>query len=245
MFEDFDGRGSQEGRGRRGVSALLSLGIFGGIALLVGGAITAHQVRRHRAEREQQVEFANLPAIRAPKPKALVKPSALKRAMAKRQKVVDLKAIPTDRPQEAEGDLAMVEDTGAVDGVIEKKALPPAPPPPVVVAPPPPKPEPVLPVAEQERESIEAPRFVSGCRAPEVPNALLSNAATIRIEVEMMIDAGGKVTAARVLQSHQLISDALVLQCARAQVFEPAHLPDGTKVPYPFRRRFVFKPAQV
>jgi hypothetical protein len=30
-----------------------------------------------------------------------------------------------------------------------------------------------------------------------------------------------------------------------AQLYEPAQLPDGTTVPYPVRRRFVFKPAQV
>ncbi|MES1172515.1 MAG: energy transducer TonB [Bacteroidota bacterium] len=244
MFEDFNDKGPDEGRGRRGVSALLSLGIFGALALVVGGAITAHQVRRQRAEREQQVAFADLPAVKAPKPKALTKPAAAaKRAAAKRQRVVDLKEIPVERPDEAEGDLATAEDTGAVDGLIEKKATasPPPPPPAVAAAP---KSDPVLPLGEQERESIEAPRFISGCRAPEVPNALLSNAATIRIEVEMMIDASGRVTTARVLQSHQLVPDDLVLICARAQVFEPAHLPDGTAVPYPYRRRFVFKPSQ-
>ena len=65
------------------------------------------------------------------------------------------------------------------------------------------------PPPEQERESIEAPKFLSGCRAPDVPNALLSNAATIRIEVEMMIDEAGKVVSARVVQSSPLISDEL------------------------------------
>lgn len=241
MFEDFERQSSVEGRGRRGVSALLSIGVFGGLALAIGGAITAHQVHRQRMEREQQVTFADLPTIQAPKPKALVRPKAAKRAVVRRQPVVDLKAIPTARPEEAEGDLAMADDTGAVDGIIERKA-----PPPVALPapPPPPRPEPVAPPAEQERESIEAPRFVSGCRAPEVPPALLSNAATIRIEIEMMIDENGKVSSARVLQSNPLVPDGLVLDCAKAQVFEPARLPDGTAVPYPFRRRFVFKPAQ-
>lgn len=244
MFEDFDKQNSEEGRGRRGVSALLSIGIFGGLALVVGGAITAHQVRRQRAEQEHKVEFAELPAPKAPKPKALVKAASAKRAMAKRQRVAELKEIPAERPDEAEGDLSTTEDTGALDGVIgdEKGGGPSAAPPP---PPPPPKPEPVAPMGEQEREEIEAPKFVAGCRAPDVPNALLSNAATIRIEVEMMIDAEGKVTEAKVVQSHHLIPDDLVLLCARAQLFEPAHLPDGTAVPYPFRRRFVFKPAQV
>lgn len=243
MFEDFGQQRSESG-GRRGVSAVLTLGIFGGLAVLVGGAITAHQVRRARAEREQQVAFADLPAVRAPKPKALVKAASPKRVLAKRQHVADLKSIPTERPDEAEGELAMVDDTGAVDGIVEKKAPPPAPAA-AAPAPPPARPEAVTPAGEQERESIEAPRFVAGCRAPEVPAALLANAATIRIEVEMLIDTDGKVSTAKVVQSSKLVPDEVVLTCARAQLFEPAHLPDGTPVPYPFRRRFVFKPAQV
>lgn len=241
MFEDFGKSSSTEGRGRRGVSAVLSLGMFGGLALAVGGAITAHQVHRQRVEREQQVSFADLPQVQAPKPK-MAKAKAAKRTVVKRAPVLDLKEIPKGRPDEAEGELAMADDTGAVDGVLEKKAAPPPPPP--VPPPPPPKAEPVPPPPEQERESIEAPKFVAGCRAPDVPPALMANAATIRIDVEMMIDENGKVVAAKVVQSHPLIPDAVVLACANAQEFEPAHLPDGTAIPYPFRRRFVFKPAQ-
>jgi hypothetical protein len=241
MFEDFENKRSGEGRGRRGVSAVLSLAMFGGLALAVGGAITAHQVHRKRVEREQQVTFADLPQVQAPKPKTLAKPKAAKRSVVKRQPVVDLKEIPKGRPEEAEGELAYAEDTGAVDGVLERKAAPPPPAPP---PPPPPRAEPVPPPPEQERESIEAPKFVAGCRAPDVPPALVANAATIRIEVEMMIDETGKVVAAKVVQSHPMVPDVLVLACASAQQFEPAHLPDGTPIPYPFRRRFVFKPAQ-
>jgi len=242
MFEDFENKGSTEGRGRRGVSALLSLAMFGGLALAVGGAITAHQVHRKRVEREQQVTFADLPTVQPPKPKTLAKPRTAKKAVVRRQPVLDLKEIPKGRPEEAEGELAMAEDTGGVDGVLEKKAGPPAPPP--APPPPPPKAEPVPPPPEQERESIEAPKFVSGCRAPDVPPAMMANAATIRIEVEMMIDETGKVVAAKVVQSNPLIPDDVVLACANTQLFEPAHLPDGTAIPYPFRRRFVFKPAQ-
>jgi len=245
MFEEFQSKTSQEGRGRRGVSALLSVGIFAAIALIVGGAVTAHQVRKHRMEQEQEIEFANLHLPRAPKPKALVKPVARKKSHAARQKVAELKSIPNERPDEAEGELADADDTGAVDGIVEEKgkgsgsaiAAP-------VSPPPPPKPEPVVAALEQEREEILAPRFLSGCRAPEVPSALLSNAATIRIDVTMLVDSGGRVTSAKVLNPNPLIPDQSVIQCAMAQVYEPAHLPDGTKVPYPVRRRFVFKPAQ-
>jgi hypothetical protein len=186
MFDDFDNKASTEGRGRRGVSAVLSLGMFGGIALAIGGAVTAHQVHRARVEREQQVTFADLPQVQAPKPKTLSKPKTAKRSVAKRQPVVDLKEIPKGRPDEAEGELAMADGTGEVDGVLEKKASAPAPaaPPP----PPPPRPEPVAPPSEQERESIDAPKFVSGCRSLDLPPALMATAATIRIEVEMIID---------------------------------------------------------
>ena len=62
----------------------------------------------------------------------------------------------------------------------------------------------------------------------------------------MLIDEFGRVTTGDGAdQSHPLIPDDLILRCARAQVFKPAHLPDGTAVPYPFRRRFVFKPQGV
>ena len=97
---------------------------------------------------------------------------------------------------------------------------------------------------EQQREEILAPQFISGCRAPEVPSALLSNAATIRIDVTMLVDSAGRVTSAKVLNPNPLIPDQSIIQCAMAQLYKPAHLPDGTKVPYPVRRRFVFKPAQ-
>ena len=242
MFEDFDKKASTEGRGRRGVSAVLSIGMFGGIALAIGGAVTAHQVHRARVEREQQVTFADLPQVQAPKPKTLAKPKSAKRAVVKRQPVLDVKEIPKGRPDEAEGELAMAEATGEVDGVLEKKAAPPAPPAPP--PPPAPKPEPVAPPPEQERESIESPKLLSGCRSLDLPPALMASAATIRIEVEMLIDENGKVVSARVVQSHPLISDAMVLACANAQHFQPAHLPDGTAIPYPYRTRFVLKPSQ-
>ncbi len=245
MFEEFEKSSSKENRGRQGASAILSIGIFGGIALLVGGAVTAHQVHKHRQEREQEVTFADMPTVKAPKPKALVKAGSVKKAAKRLTPVVNLKEIPEDRPVEAEGELAGgAEDTGAVDGVLEETVAKPV----VAAAPPPPAPvvrdEPVAPPPEQQRETIEAPEFVSGCRAPETPEALLSNAATIRIEVQMMIDTSGKVVSAKVIQSHPMIPDQVVLRCALTQVFTPAHLPDGTAVPYPYKRRFVFKPAQ-
>jgi hypothetical protein len=240
MFEDFQKtEASAEGRGRMGVSLLISGGLFIGIAAALAAAVATARAVVRKQQREVDVSFADLPV--APKPKPVVAkraPGGPKKAPKKQ--MASLKEIPQERPAEADGELAVADDTGGVDGIIEQKAPPPAPapPPPRIEEPPPPPP------AEQEREAIEAPRFLSGCRAPGVPDALLANAATIRIEVQMMIDVNGKVTSAKVVQSHPLIPDEEVLRCAREQVFAPAQLPDGTAVPYPYRRRFVFKPAQ-
>lgn len=245
MFEDFgDEQKAQVGRGRQSVSALLSLGIFGLIALGVGGAITAHQVHKRRVQEEIEVAFDDLPKVEAPKPKPLVQAaSAAQRKAAARRPVVAPKAIPKETPQEAEGELGETQDTGPVEGFIDEpgpvvQAPPPAP---VVVEPPPPAP--VAPAA-QERETISRPVFLSGCRAPQIPEGLVSSAATIQIDVRMLIGPNGQVLTAAVVQSHPLIPNELILQCAKSQTFEPAHLPDGTAVPYPFKRRFVFRPAQ-
>jgi hypothetical protein len=51
--------------------------------------------------------------------------------------------------------------------------------------------------------------------------------------------------SARVLHSSPLVPDDIVLACARSQRFEPARLSDGTAIPYPFTRRFVFRPSNL
>jgi hypothetical protein len=40
------------------------------------------------------------------------------------------------------------------------------------------------------------------------------------------------------------VPEQAILDCVNAQVFEPAHLPDGTPVPYPYKRRYTFRPSQ-
>lgn len=245
MFDDFgQERASREGRGRRSVSAVLSVGVFGVMALGVGGAIAAHQVREQRAEQDMDVSFDDLPQVKAPKPKPVVRaPAPAQRKATSRKPVVAPKTIPKDKPAEAEGALADTEESGPIDGVVEgagpvaKDTPPPAPPEPLAPPAPPPAPP------QQQRETIEAPRFVSGCRAPQIPEALHKAAATIQIDVRMLIGSDGRVSAAKVEKSHPLVPDELILTCVRAQVFEPAHLPDGTPVPYPFKRRFMFRPA--
>jgi hypothetical protein len=246
MFDDFgQDRTNKEGRGRRSLSAVLSLGVFGALAVGVGGAIAAHQVQKQRAEKDLDVSFDDLPQVKAPKPKPVVRaPAPVARKSTSRKPVVAPREIPKDKPAEAEGDLAETEESGPIDGLaepssgpevakpVQSEAPPPVPPPPPPVAPP-----------QQERESIAAPRFLSGCRSPEIPLALHKAAATIQIDVRMLIGADGRVSAAKVVQSHPLVPDQLILDCVHAQLFEPAHLPDGTAVPYPFKRRFVFRPA--
>ncbi len=241
MFEDFDKKpDAQEGRGRMGVSMVISGAIFALIITGLGAAIATARAVARKQHRDVDVTFAELPP--PPKPRAMIAKRAVGPKKVVRRPMTALKEIPKERPAEADGELVLAGDVAAVDGVIEEKAPPPPPPPPpaprVEHEPPPPAP------AEQEREIIAAPRFVSGCRAPAVSDALLTNAATIRIEVQMMIDTQGRVTSAKVMQSHPLVPDDGVLRCARQQVFEPAHLPDGTAVPYPYRQRFVFRPAQ-
>lgn len=248
MFDDFgQERAKKEGRGRRGLSALLSIGVFAALALGVGGAIAAHQVRQQRADKDVDVNFDDMPQVKAPKPKPVVRaPSPVQRNAPSRKPVVAPKMIPKEKPAEAEGELADTEESGPIDGTAEstgpevaKHAPPPEPKP--EIAPPPPPPPPAPP--QQQRDTIEAPRFVSGCRAPEIPKELHKAAATIQVDVRMVIGADGRVASAKVVQSHPLIPDELVLTCVRAQIFEPAHLPDGTAVPYPFKRRFMFRPA--
>jgi len=211
MFDDFgQERAKQEGRGRRSVSAVLSIGVFSVIALGVGGAIAAHQVREQRADQDLDVSFDDLPPVQAPKPKPVVRsPSPVQSKAPARKPVVAPKTIPKDKPAEAEGELTDTEESGPIDGVVdaapevakqgpppETKAEPAAPPPP-------PPPAPVA----QERETIEAPRFLSGCRAPEIPKQLHKAAATIQIDVRMLIGADGRVSSAKVVQSHPLVPD--------------------------------------
>jgi hypothetical protein len=228
MFEDFDkSRSPSEGRGRMGVSFLISGGIFVGIMAALAAAIaTAHVVVKRR-ERDVQVAFANLP--RAPRPKPVVKVQPGRRKAAPAQ-VRPPSAVPQQRPEEAEGELAEAGKVGPVEGFTDGdgsgrgngRGLP-----------------------QQVNETIQEPRFISGCRAPEIPDALTATAATVEIDVRMLIDARGLVRSAEVLKAHALIPNEIILSCARAQVFKPAHLPDGTPVPYPYRRRFVFLPARV
>jgi hypothetical protein len=247
MFQDFqnEGQANPEGRKRMGVSLAVSAIVFTGIASVLAAAVATASVVARRAD--QDVSFATLPPIDEPEvdlappppPPPRARHAMTKRAVANRAHVGTPTDIPDEQPEEAEGELAEAGEVGPVDGFTDGgdgDARGPAPAP--VVDGKRPRPAP-----HQQRESVRRPRFLAGCVAPEIPETLRAQAATIRIDVRMMIDQRGRVTSATVLTGHALIPEKLVLSCARAQEFEPAELPDGTAVPYPFQRRFVFRPA--
>ncbi|NOY89599.1 MAG: hypothetical protein GXP55_00220 [Deltaproteobacteria bacterium] len=254
MFQDFDDKpGRDEGRGRMGVSFGVSLALFGLVAVFLATAVaTARAVVRR--QREVSVEFAELPQAPAveeapPPPPPPPPPPRRRRGPRRRAHRPELgppSEIPDEQPDESDDELVDAGDTGPVDGFLDgteegdgdgesAPAPAPAPPPPAPATPPP----------TQRRESITRPSFLSGCRAPEVPDALRHQAATVRIDVRILVGADGVPMSARMVRSHPLIPDALVLACARAERFEPARLSDGTAIPYPFMRRFVFRPSNL
>lgn len=248
MFNDFDSTTEDEekGRGRMGVSLALSAMIYGVIAAVLATVVaTARAVVR---EREVEVEFASMPTLPEPEPEPEVAPPPpppprprprTNRPASTTDPSVAPSEIPSERPAESDGELVEARDTGPVDGFTDGggDAVPaPAPAPP----PAPPAPPPVAPT--QERMEVSRPSFLSGCTSPEVPSAVQRQAATIRVEVRMLVMPDGRPGQVRVVQGHPLVPDELVLACARDQVFSPARLPDGTAVPYPYRRRFVFRP---
>src|SRR5687767_12232097 len=115
MFEDFDKpAASKEGRGRMGVSLLISGGLFVGIAAMLAAAVATARAVVRKQSREVDVSFADLPSAPKPKPMVAKKAAAGPKKSAKRP-MASLKEIPQERPAEAEGELALAEDTGPVD----------------------------------------------------------------------------------------------------------------------------------
>jgi len=256
MFQDFDDRdGKQEGRGRIGVSFGVSLVVFAAIAAFLATAVaTARAVVQHR--NDVSIEFAELPTApdveHAPPPPPPPPPPPVRRQgprpRAHRPDMGPPTEIPDAQPEESDDALADAGDTGPVDGFLDGTddgqgtgdAPAPARP-----APAPPPPPPPAPPASQQTESISRPRFLSGCRAPEVPDSLRHQAATVRIDVRILVGSDGVPMSVHILAPSPLVPDTLVLDCARAQRFEPARLSDGTAIPYPFTRRFVFRPSNL
>lgn len=254
MFGDFDAKAKgDDERGRRTVSLVLAGALFVGIAAALAAAIATTQAVIERREREVAVEFASIeeaaPEPEPPPPPPPPPPAERRPPRARPAAVVDgpPTSIPNERAAEAEGDLADPGDVGPVgteDGVEGGTA--PAPrvtPPPAPPAPPPGPPRPPPRPPEQERIEIAPPRMLSGCSVPERPDALEgATAETITIYVRLVIGPDGRVLRARIETSHPLIPDETILACVQTRMFEPAHLPDGTAVPYPLRYAFTFRP---
>ena len=85
--------------------------------------------------------------------------------------------------------------------------------------------------------------MLSGCQRPDRPPELEgATAETITIYVRIVVGPDGRVLRATIEEPHPLIPDETVLVCVRDRVYQPAHLPDGTPVPYPLRYAFTFVP---
>jgi hypothetical protein len=239
MFSDFDKKKkeSTEERGRMGLSLAVSSVVYVVAAVGVAAAVATAKVVVDRQERDVEIQFAAAPTTEKkeppkPKPKVIEKKEAPKEIKAEPGEKRGLSApqeIPDEELQEAsEGRLADVEEIN-IDDLIggggsegKKKTGP-----------------------RQRRETVQRPKFLGGCSAPEVPVAVRTSAQTIRIRVRLLIMPDGIPTKAEMEQSHELIPDESIIRCALAQRFEPARLPDGTAVPYPYRRQFTFKPSKI
>ena len=239
MFKDFEGgkQPDDEGRGRMGVSLAVSAVIYVAAGLGVVAAIATAKVYVEKRERDIAVQFAAAPTpVEKEKPKPKPKPKPKKEEVKKTQEPEagqkrGLSApteIPDEELQEATGGrLADVEEIN-IDEMIggggegKKKTGP-----------------------RQQRETVSRPKYLGGCRAPEIPTKVRASAETIRIRVRLLIMPDGVPIKAEMEKSHPLIPDDLIIKCALAQRFEPARLPDGTAVPYPYRRQFTFKPSNI
>ena len=239
MFSDFDNnkKKSTEERGRIGLSLAVSAVVYIVAAVGVAAAVATAKVVVDRQERDIEIQFATAPTAPKqeqpkPKPKVIKKKEAPKEVEADAGQKRGLSApqeIPDEALEEAtEGRLADVEEINIDDmigdggGKGKKKSGP-----------------------RQKRETVSRPKFLSGCRAPEVPLEVRTSAETIRVRVRLLIMPDGVPVKAEMEESHELIPDESIINCALAQRFEPARLPDGTAVPYPYRRQFTFKPSTI
>lgn len=240
MFKDFQEgqKTSEEGRGRMGVSLAVSAVVYLLAGLGVVAAVATAKVVVDKRERDIAVQFAAAPTpVEKEKPKPKPKPKEKKEEVKKveqrdpgQQRGLSAPTeIPDEELQEASGGrLAEVEEInidemiggGGSDG--KKKTGP-----------------------RQRRETVSRPKYLGGCRAPEIPVEVRTSAETIRIRVRLLIMPDGVPIKAEIENGHPLIPEDLIIRCALAQRFEPARLPDGTAVPYPYRRQFTFKPSNI
>ena len=220
-----------------GLSLAVSAVVYVLAGLGVVAAVATAKVYVEKRERDIAVEFAAAPTPvekEKPKPKPKPKkkePEAKKEVKASEGQKRGLSApteIPDEELQEAtSGRLADVEEIN-IDEMIggggegKKKTGP-----------------------RQKRETVSRPKYLGGCRAPDTPLEVRTSAETIRIRVRILIMPDGVPVKAELENTHPLIPEDMIIKCALAQRFEPARLPDGTAVPYPYRRQFTFKPSNI
>lgn len=237
MFSDFDKKKkeSTEERGRMGLSLAVSSVVYVVAAVGVAAAVATAKVVVDRQERDVEIQFAAVPTPpkqEQPKPKVIKPKEAPKEVKTEPGQKRGLSApteIPDEELEEASGGrLAEVEEIN-IDDMIggggsqgKRKTGP-----------------------HQVRETVSRPKFLSGCTAPEIPTEVRTSAETIRVRVRLLIMPDGVPVKAEMEESHKLIPDDWIIKCALAQRFEPARLPDGTAVPYPYRRQFTFKPSNI
>jgi hypothetical protein len=239
MFQDFEEGKKEdgEGRGRMGVSLAVSAVVYVLAGLGVVAAVATAKVYVERRERDIAVEFAAAPTPveekkEKPKPKPKPKPKEAKKEVKASEGQQRGLTAPTEIPDEelqeaAGGALADVEEIN-IDEMIggggegKKKTGP-----------------------RQKRETVSRPEYLGGCRAPEIPPKVRASAETIRIRVRILVMPDGVPIKAELENTHPLIPEDSIIKCALAQRFEPARLPDGTAVPYPYRRQFTFKPSSI
>ncbi len=235
MFSDFDGsKKTKEGRGRMGLSLAVSSIVYVAIGAIVVTLVATARAVVIQKEREVAVEFAALPTTPEPekpkpKPKKKEPPPEVKKPKTEGQDR-GLSA-PTFIPDEvldeaASGTLRDAEDINIEEmigtGKGKKRSGP-----------------------RQRKLTVARPKFLSGCQAPTIPNALRTSAETVRVRVKILVMPDGIPVKAEMEKSHPLLDDEEIIRCALAQRFEPARLPDGTAVPYPYRRQFTFKPSNI
>lgn len=237
MFSDFDKNKKEapEERGRMGLSLAVSSVVYVVAALGVAAAVATAKVYVDKRERDIAVEFAAAPTpVEKEKPKEKPKPKPkeakeeVKATPGQQRGLSAPTEIPDEELEEATGGrLADVEEInidemiggGGTDG---KKQGP-----------------------RQKRETVSRPKYLGGCQAPDVPSAVRATAQTIRVRVRILVMPNGVPIKAELEEAHPLIPDDSIINCALAQRFEPARLPDGTAVPYPYRRQFTFKPSAI
>ena len=240
VFQDFEGgkKPEDEGAGRMGLSLAVSAVVYVLAGLGVVAAVATAKVYVDKRDRDIAVQFAAAPTPveekkekpKPKKPKEKPKPAEKKVEASEGQKrgLSAPTEIPDEELQEATGGrLAEVEDINIdemIGGGGESK-------------------DPKAP--RQRRETVSRPKYLGGCRAPDIPVEVRASAETIRVRVRILIMPDGVPVKAELESSHPLIPEELIIQCALAQRFEPARLPDGTAVPYPYRRQFTFKPSNI